>query len=226
MCPGTRSLPRLAILMAALVLAAPLPAAARGGGGGHGGGGGGFHGGGFGGMRGGGAPAFHSGFTAAPSRQFSFSRVPNFRSHEHSSLGFRLGSPVAPHVGRNFAMSGPGIPPLRGTAVPPLTGNPVPPLEGAFRGPEIWRKAPGGAWHHDLGFRNRARLSAGVIGFGVIAPIVGVPFAYAPYGYGVEAYGNTCNAAPYFCPISPDAPIGTPCACPLEGGTLAQGWVE
>lgn len=221
MRPGTRSLSRPAILMAALVLAAPLPAAARGGGGGGHGGGGGFHAGGFGAMRGGGVPAFHGGFAARPGGHFSGvpgfrSHLPGFRFHEHGGLRFRLGSPIVPRSGRNFALSLHGAPPLR--------GNPVPPLVGGFRGPEIWRKGQNGVWHHQLGFRHRGRLSAGVLGFGFVTPLAGLPLVYAPYVE--EAYGGTCNAGIHFCPVAPDAPIGTPCACPLQGGGLAQGWVE
>ncbi len=213
MPPGIHPLPRLALLAAALAMAAPFAAQARGGGGSGGGGTARFHGG-FGAMRGTGIPSFHGDFIAAPG--------PRGR---HAGLVLRLGNPAALRGGRNFLRSVPGIPPLRGTALPPLTGKPVPPLRGGgFRGPEIWRRGHDGTWHHHPGFGHRARLSAGVHGFGVLAPVVGLPVVVTPYG--VRAYGNSCNAEPYICPITPEAPVGTPCACPLVGGGVAQGWVE
>lgn len=217
MPPGIRPLSRVAILAATLALAAPLAAQARGGGG-HGG-----MGGGFGAMRGAGIPAFRGGFTGVPGRHFGGVPHPGIRA-ERSGLAFRLGNRVALRAGRNFLRSVPGIPPLRGTALPPLAGNPVPSPLGGFRGPEIWQRGQGGAWHHHLGFGGPARLSAGVLGFGLLAPVAGLPVVVAPYD--IEAYGDTCNAQPYICPIAPEAPIGTPCACPLTGGGAAQGWVE
>jgi hypothetical protein len=226
MPPGIRPLSRIAILAAALTLAAPLTVQARGGGGGGGHGGvGGFHGGfAFGAMRGAGIPTVHGGFIGAPGRHFSGVLHPGLRG-EHSGLAFRLGNRVALHSGRNsFFRSGPGIPPLRGTAVPPLAGNPVPPLTGSFRGPEIWRRGQGGVWHHHLGSDHSPWLSAGVLGFGLLAPVASWPLAETPYG--LDAYGDSCNAQPYVCPIAPEAPVGTPCACPLAGGGVAQGWVE